>query len=975
MTDTSLTDIITVNVNPEDIFELLELLGEGSYGSVYKARNKQLGTIFAIKIIPTNGDLNNLRREIMILKESKSPYIVSYYGSYLKDNKLWLIMEYCGAGSAADILKVRKSPLNETQISAILAAALNGLEYLHSTKKVHRDIKAGNILLDISGNAKLADFGVSAESLGTETGFYSVIGTPFWMSPEVIAKSKYNKKTDIWSLGITAIELAEGEPPYSHLHPFRAMFAIKNNPPQGLSNPSKWSPEFAYFVQKCLTIDQNERPSALDLINDPFILRNQGKAVITELVADSMELIERHRTQQDSKSKKKSESSEAKNVAAANIHYEQIGDNVYEANDSGTMIRQKTLPKYEESGSSDDGGYDQGSVVVHNTINENKYGTTVIHDDDQEDQKFGTTVIHEDKVEEYMNGQHDSGYVKGDTSYEKPRYDDRTTVIHYDDVDGGLDFGEEGIDFSKYDSQMENLANKKQDKVPENNFIIKKKEDKPFPQPVAHHPTSSNPAVHNENVRKQIKQLEKEMEEEIAKIKTKYTLQMKKLKDTMLPEPQPQPQQAASKKSSHDSSRNQTQAQTPTYDAYSQQLQQRFAVAIDKAHNVNVEPEKKPYEKPSSSSSNASNDKRYDANDYNFKRNPEQNKVIGLSSKLSYESSHDKSSDHRVSPKPQTQPQFHRDASGSSLPKPSSNNAPVDNKHISKNPADFIKPVYNTNVDTTPHYGNVQKEYTSHNFNFAPPQLVTQKLNYTTTVSVNNSNVSKSPISKNGIQPTTSRPVQSQQSPRNQHYETKPATKTNNLTNLLSNYRPNGPSKMTSQMADSHNVAHGNASYEGGRKSPIGSQPHSGTNLNVYGNYYQGRENTDSSSSSSSKTGNQYLSKYGINSNPTLSESVLKGNQLNIPAGMGDYKGLAETSTSRGPISSNKVSSSSSKVLKTDPGHDSDRYVYGTGAGVGVGGYGSNKGYQAGGLRSHSPISGGDKQKFYYNYPSDLKKR
>ena len=220
----------------------------------------------------------------------------------MKDGKLWLIMEYCAAGSVADLIKIRRHPLNETQIAAILYASLKGLEYLHETKKVHRDIKAGNILLNTSGQAKLADFGVSAHNFGTVTELDTVIGTPFWMSPEVISKNKYNRKTDIWSLGITAIEMAEGEPPYSHIHPFRAMFAIKNNPPQGLTDPEKWSPEFNAFVSRCLTVDPKKRPSAKELLQDPFIKKNKGSAVLAELVSDSMDLIERYR--QTSKRKK-----------------------------------------------------------------------------------------------------------------------------------------------------------------------------------------------------------------------------------------------------------------------------------------------------------------------------------------------------------------------------------------------------------------------------------------------------------------------------------------------------------------------------------------------------------------------------------------------------------------------------------------------------------------------------------------------
>jgi len=165
------------------------------------------------------------------MRECKSSYIVSYYGSYLKDNDLWLVMEYCAAGAINDLIRICSRKLQEMEISAILESIIQGLCYLHSKKKIHRDIKAGNILLDNKGNTKIADFGVSAQLLKTDGYKESKVGSPFWMSPEVISNSRYGSKTDIWSMGITAIELAEGEPPYSHIHPVRAMFAIKNHPP------------------------------------------------------------------------------------------------------------------------------------------------------------------------------------------------------------------------------------------------------------------------------------------------------------------------------------------------------------------------------------------------------------------------------------------------------------------------------------------------------------------------------------------------------------------------------------------------------------------------------------------------------------------------------------------------------------------------------------------------------------------------
>ena len=457
----------------------------------------------------------------MILKESESPYIVSYHGSYLKDHKLWLIMEYCRAGSVADLIKVRKEPLNETQIAAILYAALKGLEYLHLSKKVHRDIKAGNILLDISGDAKLGDFGVSAESLGTETGFYSVIGTPFWMSPEVISRSKYNKKTDIWSLGITAIEMAEGEPPYSHIHPFRAMFAIKSNPPQGLSDPSIWSPDFNNFVRRCLTYDPKSRPSAKDLLQDPFIRKNRGSAIIAELVADSMDLIERYRTNQDNKQKKKT----------------------YPASPDDNLMQPQTKIVYDSSSDDDGSDSNRGTMIKYDTTSygDNGYGTTVIHDDHTDVRQnnynkdyvyineTGTMMVKSDQDDDngYGHSNHhresefetnESGTMVIHKDSDHQTNDTGTMIIHKDSnyMNGeGLRDGADHMDLYLYSNNYDNLIPKKP-AVAEPNKVV-----------------TNTSYTSPETIRSQIKHLERDMEAEINAVKAKYNSQIQKLKEAL----------------------------------------------------------------------------------------------------------------------------------------------------------------------------------------------------------------------------------------------------------------------------------------------------------------------------------------------------------------------------------------------------------------------------------------------------------
>jgi len=285
----SLSDIVYSKEDPSNHLELKQLLGQGTYGSVYEALHKNSGTTVAVKIMPIGStDVDTLRKEITVLKECVSQYIIAFHGSYLKEGELWIVMEYCDGGSVSDIMKSTKKPLTEEQISAICKQALRGLNYMHKNRKIHRDVKAGNILLNSQGQAKLADFGICAELASTISKRTTKIGSPYWMSPEVIKNSEYSKKTDIWSLGITAIEMAEGEPPYYYIHPMRAMFVIQNKPATGLTNPSMWSPEFNSFISVCLQTDQKYRPTAAELLAHPFILKAKGRDIVSKLVKDSL---------------------------------------------------------------------------------------------------------------------------------------------------------------------------------------------------------------------------------------------------------------------------------------------------------------------------------------------------------------------------------------------------------------------------------------------------------------------------------------------------------------------------------------------------------------------------------------------------------------------------------------------------------------------------------------------------------------
>lgn len=222
------------------------------------------------------------------MQQCDSSYVVKYYGSYFKDSDLWIVMEYCGGGSVSDIIKLRRQVLNEEEIATILRDTLSGLEYLHAKKKIHRDCKCANILLNNEGVAKLADFGVAGQLTDTMAKRNTIIGTPFWMAPEVIQEIGYDCLADIWSLGITAIEMAEGKPPYNDIHPMRAIFMIPTKDPPSLRNPEQWSREFIDFVSKCLVKNPENRASASELINHEFIKkRARSKEFIMKMIAEA----------------------------------------------------------------------------------------------------------------------------------------------------------------------------------------------------------------------------------------------------------------------------------------------------------------------------------------------------------------------------------------------------------------------------------------------------------------------------------------------------------------------------------------------------------------------------------------------------------------------------------------------------------------------------------------------------------------
>ncbi|XP_055785742.1 mitogen-activated protein kinase kinase kinase kinase 4-like isoform X1 [Salvelinus fontinalis] len=298
--------------DPAGIFELVEVVGNGTYGQVYKGRHVKTGQLAAIKVMDvTEDEEEEIKLEINMLKKySHHRNIATYYGAFIKksppghDDQLWLVMEFCGAGSITDLVKNTKgNQLKEDWIAYISREILRGLAHLHAHHVIHRDIKGQNVLLTENAEVKLVDFGVSAQLDRTVGRRNTFIGTPYWMAPEVIAcdenpEATYDYRSDLWSTGITAIEMAEGAPPLCDMHPMRALFLIPRNPPPRLKS-KKWSKKFCSFIEGSLVKNYNQRPPTEQLLKHPFIRDQPNERQVRIQLKDHIDRTKKKRGEKD----------------------------------------------------------------------------------------------------------------------------------------------------------------------------------------------------------------------------------------------------------------------------------------------------------------------------------------------------------------------------------------------------------------------------------------------------------------------------------------------------------------------------------------------------------------------------------------------------------------------------------------------------------------------------------------------------
>ncbi|XP_046598274.1 serine/threonine-protein kinase 10 isoform X2 [Neodiprion lecontei] len=366
---------IKMDCDPEEFWEMIGELGDGAFGKVYKAQSKQTQQLAAAKMCALEGedDLADFMIEIDILSECKHPNIVELHEAYFMEGKLWMLIEYCDGGALDSIMVELEKALTEPQIAYICQHMTQGLAFLHKAKVIHRDLKAGNVLLTMAGGVKLADFGVSAKNKHTLQKHDTFIGTPYWMAPEVVLcetfrDNPYDFKVDIWSLGITLIEFAQMEPPNHEMSPMRVLLKIQKSDPPRLDQPGKWSKDFNEFVAKALIKDPAARPTADELLKHPFVNRTLDSKPVRDLLLEyKADVVEEELLDEDAEEQRTSQlpleldqlgddsaslrsdndvKSEKENVAAASVPHEREESNKREGEREGEKEeRNKKLRK------------------------------------------------------------------------------------------------------------------------------------------------------------------------------------------------------------------------------------------------------------------------------------------------------------------------------------------------------------------------------------------------------------------------------------------------------------------------------------------------------------------------------------------------------------------------------------------------------------------------------------------------------